>query len=111
MSDSPNQPAPGQPESELWILLTEDTGGKWRIDRLRKVARAVAAAWPSTAAKLSRLHDHEGHLSIVWNATPDEHDMHIVPVMWMAEGEPAENVEHFTPKWFRGAGAEKDAPL
>jgi hypothetical protein len=109
MSDSPNQPAAGQPESESWILLTEDTGeSAFRIDRLRRLARAAVAAWPETAAKVSRVHDHKGHLSVIWNEVPSDNDAHTMASLWATCGEPMESVEHFAPRWSRGAGADKE---
>lgn len=92
---------------ETWARSIDRSGDGRVID----TARCVGVARPEIAQRIAQMHNHKGHLSVVWNAPADDDDRDFIARMWaLVANENHEMIDHFETRWVAGYGFTKEAP-
>lgn len=78
-------------EGHVFLTATKDAES-WRIERLRKLVKALRKSHYASNALLVRVHDHKGKLTVWWRGPDMKQYVEKVNAIWTEAGE--EYVDH-----------------
>ena len=87
---------------EIALSANNSETEAWRIARLERVIGYICAASEQSRndtllARIAKLHDHKGVLTVTWRGAPSDAEKGIISKAWQSRvGDGADNVTHET---------------